>query len=65
MEKITLKLFWSCMIICASIIIAGIWLGEFAPEALFKTAATFFIVGLANFLLWGPTVTYRLLGKLS
>lgn len=58
-ERITLKLFWACMLACASCVITGIWLGDSVSEVLFKTAATFFIVGLANFLIWAPIKTYR------
>lgn len=53
------------MLSCASVFITGIWLGDLAPEALFKAGGTLFIIGLANFLLWGPTFVYRLLSKLS
>lgn len=66
MEKLTLKLFWFSMLACASLMIVGIWLGEdVAPEALFKTAAAFFIIGLANFLIWLPLIAYRFLDRLS
>lgn len=52
------------MIACASTVITGIWWqGSEAPETLFKTAATLFIIGLANFLIWAPIITYRFLGK--
>ena len=36
------------MLACASIVIVGFWFADTAPEALFKTAATLFIVGLAK-----------------
>ena len=65
MERITLNTFWTCMLICAALVIIGVWFENSLPEAYFKTAATFFIIGLANFLLWAPTVTYRFLRKLS
>lgn len=51
------------MLACASCIICGIWLDDTAPEALFKTAATLFILGLANFLIWAPLTIYRFLSK--
>ncbi len=63
MEKITLRLFWACMVFCASCFIVGLWLEERAPEALFKAGGTLFIVGLANFLTWAPLITYRFLYK--
>lgn len=65
MEKITLRFFWTCMLACASCFITGIWLDDAAPEALFKAAATLFIVGLANFLIWAPIMVYRFLNKVS
>ncbi len=66
MERITFRVFTICMLACASTFIVGIWWGEHeAPEALFKAGATFFIVGLANFLLWAPQVTYRFLRALD
>ncbi|MCA9363526.1 hypothetical protein KC851_04370 [Candidatus Kaiserbacteria bacterium] len=65
MEKITLQLFWTFMLLCAATFTTGIWLGDHAPEALFKTGGTFFIVGLANFLLWAPQVIYRFLQTLG
>ncbi|MEK7639100.1 MAG: hypothetical protein AAB388_02995 [Patescibacteria group bacterium] len=47
MEKVTLQLFRAAMILCASLAIVVIWLGEeVVPEALFKTVATLFIFGL-------------------
>jgi len=63
MEKITLKIFWFCLLSCAGYFIIGIWLGETAPEVLFKAGGTLFIIGLSNFLLWAPTIAYRFLGK--
>lgn len=53
------------MLACASCVIVGIWFESQVPEALFKAAGSFFIVGLANFLLWSPLVAYRFLGKLT
>ena len=51
------------MLVTASGVIVGIWLEERLPEAYFKGVATFFIIGLANFLIWVPTITYRFLSK--
>lgn len=65
MEKITLRFFILCMISCASLVIVGIWFEHQLPEAFFKTIATIFIVGLANFLLWTSRLSYRFLEKLS
>jgi hypothetical protein len=66
MEKITLRLFWVCMVSCASLVVVGIWLGDdILPEAWFKLTATLFIVGLASFLFWSPLMAYRFLNYLS
>ncbi len=65
MEKITLRVFWMCMLACASFAVTGIWLHDRVPEALFKATATFFVAGLASFLLWAPLVVYRFLSALS
>ncbi|MCB9811590.1 hypothetical protein H6783_01635 [Candidatus Nomurabacteria bacterium] len=63
MEQITFRTFTICMLTTASLVIVGIWLEDKLPEAYFKTIATFFIVGLANFLLWAPILAYRFLHK--
>jgi hypothetical protein len=51
--RITFRVFLSCLAVCVVLILTAIWFGEdtFA-EAYFKTTATFFIVGLASFLIW-------------
>lgn len=51
------------MVLCASFALIGIWFGENFPEAWFKTMATFFIIGLANFLVWLPLMVNRFLKK--
>tara|TARA_B100000508_G_scaffold37782_1_gene29587 strand:- start:9019 stop:9210 length:192 start_codon:yes stop_codon:yes gene_type:complete len=63
MEKLTLKLFWIFMVACASFAITGIWLENLLPEVWFKVMGTFFIIGLANFLVWSPLIAYRFLNK--
>ena len=64
MEKLTLKLFWSCMLLCATFAVVGIWFQDAPlPEAWFKTMASLFIIGTASFLLWAPLVVYRFLEK--
>jgi hypothetical protein len=48
-----LRLFFLCLIVCASLILFGIWYEpKIVSETYFKTAASFFIVGLASFLTW-------------
>jgi len=61
MEKISLRLFWTFMLLTASLAIVGIWLEYLLPEAYFKLMGTCFIVGVANFLLWAPNLAYRFL----
>jgi len=63
MEKITLYLFWTGMLACASLAITIVWNGETAPEFIFRITATCFILGFANFLLWLPMLLYRFLKK--
>lgn len=62
METLTLKLFWTCMILCASFALIGIWVPDM-PEAWYKGVATFFILGFANFLIWAPLMAYNFLRK--
>ncbi|XKT74344.1 MAG: hypothetical protein ACJKTH_03240 [Patescibacteria group bacterium UBA2163] len=61
-EKISLWMFWSAMLICAVSVLAMIWL---EPVSFEKIPVTFFIIGLASFLIWVPLVIYRFLAKLS
>ena len=57
-EQILLRLFWTVMLICASLVILAIWLGE--PSELHgRSIATAFVVGLASFLIWAPIMVYR------
>lgn len=69
MEKTTLRLFWTFMLACAFTVLTAIWFGErfgeAFTEAVMKTAATCFILGLANLLIWAPLMTYRFLYKKS
>jgi hypothetical protein len=54
-EKISLRVFLTCLVVCASMILFAIWTSSDSskpPEAYFKTVATLFIVGLASALLW-------------
>jgi len=63
-ERITLTIFLICMVITAVGFIIGIW-SQTDNEALFMTLGSLFIIGLANFLIWLPTVLYRLIHTLS
>lgn len=63
-EKITLRIFWTAMLLCASSALVLIWTESYIEnENIFKIIPTFFIIGLANFLIWAPLVTYRFLNK--
>jgi len=60
-EYITLRVFWTAMLLTAGSALALIWSnGEAIPERLLPT---FFIVGFASFLIWAPHVVYRFLKK--
>ena len=64
-ERLTLTIFWTAMLLCASLVIVGIWFEDLLPEAFFKAAGTLFVIGFACFLLWAPTLAYRFLRSLS
>ncbi len=59
-EKISLRLFWLCMLTCAFSTIAMFWMGE-NPESnrFFLIVPTTFILGLASALIWLPHIIYR------
>jgi len=57
-EKITLTLFWSMMLLCAGSALSLIWLEGSLDE---RFVPTFFIIGLASFLIWAPLLAYRFL----
>lgn len=61
-EQITLRIFWTFMLLCAATALTSIWAHDLVPE---KLIPTFFIPGLASFLIWAPLVTYRFLAKLG
>jgi len=62
MEHIALRVFWTCMLLCASSALAMFWLGDHILGG--PWMPTFFIIGFASFLLWAPLVVYRFLDKL-
>ncbi len=59
-EKITLRVFWIAMLLCAGSVLTLIWFEELVPV---QIAPTFFVIGLANFLIWSSIITYRFLEK--
>lgn len=62
-EKITLRVFWTAMILCASSVLILIWFEHMIPERIIPIAPTFFIIGLASLLIWAPIMVYRFLEK--
>ena len=59
-ERITLRFFWTFMLLCAAAALTNIWAEGLIPV---KLVPTFFIIGFANFLLWAPIITYRFLER--
>lgn len=59
-ERITLRLFWTMMLLCAGSALVLIWGDHVLPE---KIVPTFFILGFASFLIWTSLVVYRFLAK--
>ncbi|MEX0651928.1 MAG: hypothetical protein WD509_02425 [Candidatus Paceibacterota bacterium] len=64
-EKITLKIFLTAMLLCASSALLMIWFHELVPEKLELILPTFFIIGLASFFTWSPIIVYRFLENTS
>jgi dipeptide/tripeptide permease len=66
-EKITLRVFWTFMILCAGTVLSIIWfpVNEDAAEIPIRIqfAMTFFVIGLASALVWLPLVVYRFYRK--
>ena len=53
MNTILFRSFLTCLISCASVVLAMIWVQpETPPEYVPQIAVTLFIIGLASFLLW-------------
>jgi hypothetical protein len=48
------------MLLCAGTALVNIWAEGILPMQLIPT---FFIIGLASFLIWAPLLAYRFLGK--
>ena len=61
-EKVTLRIFWIFMLLCAGTALTTIWFEHTLPE---KLIPTFFIIGFANFLIWSPLVVYKFLSKVA
>lgn len=66
-EKVTVRIFLICLAGCASLVLSFIWGGgpdTPASAVYFKIAATFFVAGLASFLLWLITFLHKLRDRL-
>lgn len=57
-ENISLKLFLTCMFLCAGLFIIAVWIEP--PEAFMKSIFTIFVVGFASFLTWLPILLYKI-----
>ncbi|MBP6881508.1 MAG: hypothetical protein KBC35_02690 [Candidatus Pacebacteria bacterium] len=62
-EKITLRIFWTAMLLCASTALIALWFFDGEDADFFKFIPTFFIIGFASFLIWAPIMVYRFLEK--
>jgi len=61
-EKITLRVFWTFMLLCAASALTSIWFEQLLPQ---KLIPTFFIIGFASFLIWAPIMVYKFLNTLE
>jgi hypothetical protein len=59
-EKISLRIFWTMMLLCAASALILTWGWDVIPGEL---VPTFFILGLASFLIWAPLMAYNFLAK--
>lgn len=64
LEKISLRIFYVCMVLCATLFLIAMWTRE-ENKWLMSFVITFFVVGLANFLIWLPIVIYKLIDVLK
>jgi uncharacterized membrane protein YhaH (DUF805 family) len=62
-EKITLRVFWGAMLLCASVALINIWILNGEDSKFMLLIPTFFIIGFASFLIWAPLMVYRFLEK--
>lgn len=62
-EKVTLRIFWIAMLLCASTALIALWFFDGEESEFFKLIPTFFIIGFASFLIWAPLAVYRFLDK--
>lgn len=66
LEKVALGVFLTCMVLCAGFFLFVFWShNDNENRILISITATFFVIGLANFLIWLPIVIYRLIDALK
>lgn len=62
-EKISLRLFITFMLLCAGTMLILLWFGPEEDNEWFKLMPTFFIIGFASFLIWGTGMVYQFLER--
>jgi len=65
LQKITLKIFLACMILCAGLFLFMIWRG--GPDSfdiISKLTFTSFVFGLGSFLIWITTIILEIKDRL-
>ncbi len=64
-EKISLRLFITFMLLCAGTVLMALWFGPDQDPEWFKLMPTFFVIGFASFLVWATQMVYRFLDVFS
>jgi len=59
-ETWALRIFWTCMLLCATVALGNIWLGPVVEP---RFIPTFFILGFAALNIWWPLMAYNFLHK--
>lgn len=57
---LSLRIFLSCMFLCAALFLYAIWSQPEPAETTMKFVVTVFVVGLASFLTWITTVIQKI-----
>ncbi|MBN2093784.1 MAG: hypothetical protein JW740_00185 [Candidatus Zambryskibacteria bacterium] len=69
LQKATLRIFLSCMVITAILMLIAIWgpmeQSSQGPNTIMQYVLTFFVVGLASFLTWFTTMIIEMRNKLT
>lgn len=60
-ERISLRLYLTCMVLCASTVLVAIWFGPDKDPEWFKLMPTLFIIGFGSFQVWAVCMVYRFL----